>query len=45
MTFTDFKGKVALVTGASGGVGLRVAEKLARPARTSCSTAAAKRTA
>lgn len=29
VTFTDFKGKVALVTGASGGIGLRTAEKLA----------------
>ncbi len=28
--FSDFKGKVALVTGASGGVGLRVAEKMVR---------------
>ncbi|MCC6194964.1 MAG: SDR family oxidoreductase [Burkholderiales bacterium] len=28
-SLTDFKGKVALITGASGGVGLRLAEKLA----------------
>ena len=28
-SYADFKGKVALITGASGGLGLRVAEKLA----------------